>query len=240
MKHLIVTLACTVAIGCGGAPKNGAPNDQGGANSSKTGGPNMGGNSTPPGTINGSAQAATFTSAATPGGYSCSGANIVDASNNTVGACSGVYNTCSVCPLTNGASCVSSTPVCQGTLTTPDGQVLAFSSNGCNEVMCIAMTDGKAFQLVIATGRGSFSLNLSDVHATAFQANEGAAFVEPTRGLETSDTQTTGSIALTLAGSTPGASYTLKTSGSFRSPSASSSATFPFSVNVTGLVTEQL
>lgn len=233
MKYSMAALACVVVIGCGGTK---------GADSQNLGGPNPGGN-TQGGTVTGTAQAATSANGATAAGaYSCANNAITDSTGTAVATCTGpVYNTCSVCPLTNGASCVSSTPVCQGTLTLPDGQTIAFSSNGCNEVTCsAAMTNG--FDFHIRAPSGTLDIHLTDISSSSTFSNQSSASAALTwDGFTYSSKQNgpAGSVMFSGAQASPGSAYTLKVTMPLAYDTGTKFDQLTASLTVSGLITDQ-
>ena len=154
----------------------------------------------------------------------CSGKNIQDDKGTTVGTCAGVYNTCADCALAGGAVCIASTPVCEGELTGPDGQLIAFSSNGCNIIGCDA---------VLSQG-----LLTVDIHTPEFRWHIGQVD-QSTVNIEVTDSSGDYE-ALSVPATVPamtsvGSAYSLAAHGALKAPSGGPAGNF--TLNIHGLVT---
>lgn len=223
-KFIIFSLLLSA---CGGAAKTGS------SPTGPTTGPTSEMTPTTQPTQAGTALASTGSGAAATPDFSCSGVNIVDASGSQQAACNGpVFNTCDSCPLNNGVSCLSTSPICEGEVTVPSGESFAFTDNGCNTIGCTAFTSHGTLYIELVTPGGNFSLSVPKI-ATA-QPFQSSASYKFTNGNATGIGMNTLQVA-TSGGVTAGSKFSLALNGSFPDQD---NVTQTFDIKLSGLVTE--
>lgn len=122
----------------------------------------------------------------------------------------------------------------------PDGQIVAFSSNGCNEASCHASFHADGTALISVLGL-TWKLSVSSNGSTTIQPHSSYPAViftaDNDRGYESSDEGSSGSVEL-VGAPTVGAGYTLKVAANLSTKDMAGSPTISVGVDMTGVVTE--